>query len=55
VIEGRRDRASHDPIPDRTLVLYDLLDRIAELQAQQAHPSEIELLAIEYRLLRAEL
>ena len=43
------------PPRDRPLVLYDLLEQIAWLQAIGADPDEIERLADEYRRLRAEL
>ncbi len=45
------------PVPtrDRPLVLYDLLEQIAWLQAVRADPAEIQRLAEEYRRLRAEL
>ena len=43
------------PWRDRPLVLYDLLNRIAILKADRADPAEVELLAAEFRRLRAEL
>jgi hypothetical protein len=43
------------PSRDRPLVLYDLLEQIAWLQAVGADPAEVEGLAEEYRRLRAEL
>lgn len=45
----------HTPTRDRPLVLYDLLEQIAWLQAAGADPAEIERLAQEYRRLRVEL
>lgn len=43
------------PTRDRPLVLYDLLEQIAWLQAVRADPAEVEQLANEYQRLRAEL
>ena len=43
------------PTRDRPLVLYDLLEQIAWLQAVGADPAEVEQLADEYQRLRAEL
>jgi hypothetical protein len=43
------------PPRDLPIVLYDLLDEIARLQAEHADPIEIARLAAEYRRLRAEL
>lgn len=40
---------------DRPLVLYDLLEQIAWLQAIGADPAEVEQVIVEYRRLRAEL
>lgn len=37
------------PIRDRWLVLYDLLEQIAELEAEDGDPAEIEQLVAEYR------
>ena len=44
-------------LPDRDLplVLYELLEEIARLKADQAAPAEVELLAAEFRRLQAEL
>ena len=41
--------------PDRPLVLYDLLEEMAALQAEGVDPVEVELLVEEFRRLRAEL
>lgn len=43
------------PPRDLPIVLYDLLEEIAGLRAEQADPIEIARLADEYRRLRAEL
>jgi len=43
------------PGRDRPLVLYDILNRIARLKAYRVDPAEVELLAAEFRRLRAEL
>ena len=43
------------PRRDRPLVLYDLLEQIAELEAEDRDPVEVEQLVAEYRRLRAEL
>ncbi len=43
------------PPRDRPLVLYDLLEQIAWLQAIGADPDEVEQVITEYRRLRAEL
>lgn len=43
------------PRRDRPLVLYDLLEQIAELAAADGDPVEVEQLVAEYRRLRAEL
>lgn len=44
-------------LPDRDLplVLYELLEEIARLKADQADAAEVELLSAEFRRLRAEL
>lgn len=44
-----------DPSRDRTLLIWDMLERIAALKADGAEPNEVEELAAEYRRLRAEL
>ena len=43
------------PTRDRPLVLYDLLEQIAGLEAEDGDPVEVEQLVAEYRRLRAEL
>lgn len=43
------------PMRDRPLVLYDLLEQIAEMEAEDGDPAEIEQLVAEYRQLRAEV
>jgi hypothetical protein len=43
------------PPRDLPIVLHDLLEEIARLQAEQADPIQIGRLADEYRRLRAEL
>ncbi len=47
--------ATETPARDRPLVLYDLLEQVAWLQATGADPDEVDRLAAEVRRLRAEL
>ena len=49
------ERPVEVPTRDRPLVLYDLLEQIAELEIADGDPVEVEQLVAEYRRLRAEL